>query len=626
MKAAVGLPLAIGVSLLAQWCFDHRAIGPGLALATATVAVAAFATRGVMLVEPALAVVESPSLTARRWGALLTGIALAALGVAGMEPNAFTLVGTLAWLAGLALCLLALVDHPPGAPPRPADASAPLAVAVLAAIVAAGAVFRFYLLTDLPAEAGCDIPLKLEIVRGMLSGERPIYSPVYPGREVGFFYATALYGAVFGADQPALKVVSALISVATIAALYGLGARWFGRVIGLAAAAALALSTWHVTLSRIGYRGVLTPLMVVAALAALDRALARGARRDWTLVGAIVGACVYTYTAALAIGLAVVGVGFATFGRRDRRAGWATALLVTIVVALPMTRPLAADFDLVSGRARDRIAERVDYVVSERLRENTVRSLGGFNVGGDSQAILNVPFRRQLGFASGALFLCGLGIAAGHWRQRRSALLLVFLFVMQVPSILALANPIEVPAALRASGCLIPVCLLIGLPLPLLWRALRAQPESGLARAGGAAVLLLAAVLLVGETGASWQRYFVDYPGVLRWHNYPLSRTIAAAMDAYAGQGEVYLANPPSWLDGKALRAQLQRLPLSELHELGPVEFDAAVAAASPPFLAVLRGDETERTAALRARFPAARAVTHTNVVGEPMLITVAVP
>ncbi|HYD48434.1 MAG TPA: hypothetical protein VEB21_08810 [Terriglobales bacterium] len=144
-----------------------------------------------------------------------------------------------------------------------------------------------------------------------------------------------------------------------------------------------------------------------------------------------------------------------------------------------------------------------------------MRSLGGFHVRGDSQAILNVPFRRQLGFAGGALFLCGLGIAVGHWRQRRSALLLVFLFVMQVPSILALANPIEVPAALRASGCLIPACLLIGLPLPLLWRALAAQPGSALARCGRAAVMLLAAVLLVGEAGESWQRYFVVAPSAV---------------------------------------------------------------------------------------------------------------
>ena len=626
MGQALGLLLAIGVALLAQWRFDQQAVGPGLALAAAASALAAFATRAARIAGPDLAAVVSPPLTARRWIALLAGVGLAALGVVSMEPNAFTRVGTLAWLAGVALCLLALVDRLPGAPPRRRDAGALGAAAVLAAIVAVGAVFRFHLLADLPGEAGCDIPLKLEIVRGMLAGERPIYSPVFPGREVGFFYATALYGAVFGADQPALKVMAASISLATVAALYVLGARWFGRGVGLAAAAFLAVSTWHVTLSRIGYRGVLTPLLVIAALAALDRALARGARRDWALLGAIVGACVYTYTAALAIGLAVAAVGVATVRRRDRRAGWATALLVALVVALPISRPLVGDFALVSQRARGRIAERRDYLVTDRLLENTARSLGGFNVRGDSQAILNVPFRRQLGFASGALFLCGLGIVAVRWRQRRSALLLVFLFVMQVPSILALANPIEVPAALRASGCLIPVCLLIGLPLSLLWRARQAPPRLALARWGGAAAALLAGVLLVGETRESWRRYFVDYADAQPWHNYPLSRTIAEAMDAYAGQGPVYLANPPYWLDGKALRAQLQRLPLGELHEMAPAELDTVLPVVSPPFMVIVRGDDAERVAALRARFPGARVVNYANVVNEPMFAAITAP
>src|SRR5205085_8492815 len=120
----------------------------------------------------------------------------------------------------------------------------------------------------------------------------------------------------------------------------------------------------------------------------------------------------------------------------------------------------------------------VDYDVPTRLLANTGRSLAMFNLRGDVQSILNVPFRRQLGLGSGALFLCGLGVAAARWRRRRFALLLLLLFVMQVPSILALANPIEVPAALRAGGALIPASLLIALPLPLLWRMLRQQSRA----------------------------------------------------------------------------------------------------------------------------------------------------
>lgn len=613
MTRAAILLAALAAALAAQWSVDRQALGVGLTLAALAALLAALAGRALLRERDDVAAWSPPPLTARQRAWLVIGVLLAAFGVSRMGPNAFTLVGTLAWAAGLGACLRGLRDQPPRAVRPPPSRAAWL---TLAAIIVVGAVLRFYRLADLPVEAGCDIPLKLQVVRGILAGERPIYSAVYPGREVGFFYATALYGAVFGADQLALKVMSASVSLATVAALYALGARWFGRAVGLAAAAWLAVSPWHLSISRIGYRGVLTPLMVIAAMLALDRALARGARRDWAWLGVVVGACGYTYTAALATPLAVAGVALVSPWGRGRVRGWAAAALVAAVVALPLLRPALSDFPLVSLRAGSRLDGPTDYAIGERLLGNAASSVGMFNVRGDSIATQNVPFRRQLGLVSGALFLCGLGLAAARWRRRREALALWFLLAMQLPSALALGFPGEVPGAVRASGALTPACLLAGLPLPLLWRALGRRSSFAIAAAAA-----LSAALLAGETVETWRRYFVEYAAVQPYGNYPFSRTIAAAMDGWAGRGPVYLPAYPYWLDGNALRIQLQRLPLADLHEIAPDQFDAAVAASSPPFMVVLRPDDAERLAALRARFPDAQVTPYDTASGQPVFV-----
>jgi hypothetical protein len=623
----LALVAAIAVALLAQWQFDRAAMAIGAALAASAMLLGAAVSRALSSASligtrPESAAAALDRLDPRRRLALAVASILALLGVVLMRNNSFTFPGTVAWSAGVLLALAALFDRPAACARQPPNAATGLA---LIAILAVAALLRFYQLVDLPAEAGCDIPLKLQVVRGMLAGERPIYSAVFPGREVGFFYVTALYGAVFGADQPALKTVSVLFSLLTVGALYVLGARWFGRLVGLGAAAWLALSPWHLSISRIGYRGVLTPLMVVLALLALDRALGRGARRDWAWLGVVIGVCGYTYTASAAIAFAAAGVSLVASRQAARRRGWAMALLLAVLLALPLLRVATTDFALLSQRARSRLEDRQAYDVGQRLLGNAGRSLMMFNVRGDEIEAQNVRYRRMLGLVSGGLFLCGAGIALARWRQRRIALTLWFLMVMQLPSALALAFPNDVPGAVRGSGALIPACLLSALPLALLWEAWRQRVVARGRQAVALAVALLAAVLLLTEGRETAQRYFVEYAAGLPFGNYPFSRTIAAALDRYAGRGPVYLFNYPYWLDGNALRAQLVRLPLDQLHEAAPLELDAQLAAVAPPFLVVLKPDDGERLDRLRARFPQLHVERYGNARGEAMFETVEV-
>jgi hypothetical protein len=176
-----------------------------------------------------------------------------------------------------------------------------------------------------------------------------------------------------------------------------------------------------------------------------------------------------------------------------------------------------------------------------------------------------------------------------------------------------------VPAALRASGALVPAYLLVALPLPLLLDAVRQGwrgrlllgfggegPPLGLplhALGLGLAGVLVGALLL-GEARDAWRTYFREYRLAQPYENYPLTREVARAADDYAGEGPVILRVWPYWTDGNAIRAQLERLPLDQYREVYPEQFAEVLAGAGARALFILHPDDQEGVAILRGAFP----------------------
>lgn len=602
----VVLLATLAAAIVAQQLLDHETWFVGSFLAFGAAALFGISSQGVRIECHDSSAAVPQGWSARQALLLIGGCACALIGCVLLAPNEFTAIGTALWLGGIVVCLVACASYEGAALPERRTVFIPVLLGLIA-IVAVGAYFRLHRLVDLPAEAGCDIPLKLQIVRGMLAGERPIFSTVYPGREVGFFYATALYGALFGADQAALKMVSVAFSLATLPLIYLLGARWFGRTAGLLAAAWLALSPWHITISRIGYRGVMTPFMVALTLWALDRALVRRAQRDWAWLGLAVGAGLYTYTAYAAVLLVLVVVAVTDVLRSPRRvAGWIVAVLFALSMLLPLLRFAGDDPRSFLARAGSRVTEGdQDYHLASRLLENATASVAMFNVRGDPIATQNTPGRRMLGAASGALFILGVGVALTRVTQPPWTLAVLALLALQLPSALVLAFPAEVPGAVRASGTLIPAYLLVGVPFSVIGGVARRRGS----RATFAACVVFGAGLLLAEAGETWRRYFVEYAAAQPFGNYPMTRTIAAVMDEHAERGDAYVVAYPYWIDGNAVRMQLQRLPLARAHEVDPAAFDALLAQSpAAPLLFILKPDDDPRAVRLRAVFPAGEA------------------
>lgn len=102
--------------------------------------------------------------------------------------------------------------------------------------------------------------------------------PVFYSHSIGdnrttlFFYALLPFQALGGLGVVTTRLPSAVSGIACIPLVYYVGARMFGPLVGLAAAALMALEPWPLFMSRWGIEGGLCPALALAVLALTLRA------------------------------------------------------------------------------------------------------------------------------------------------------------------------------------------------------------------------------------------------------------------------------------------------------------------------------------------------------------------
>ncbi|MGC9360936.1 MAG: glycosyltransferase family 39 protein [Anaerolineae bacterium] len=574
----------------------------------------------------------------RSWWPVLAAYGLGLAGVSAFAANRVTWWAGTAWLLGLAL--LAWAAWPDEGVTLRRDCLSSDGVrltwhgVVLLGIVLLGCVFRFYRLRELPAEMGCDLPLIQANIAQILQGDYAVFFPSWPGREGLFFYLAALPARILGLSHWTIKAVSAALGLATLPAIYLLGREVHSREAGLYAAGMLAVSHWHVILTRMGYRLSAMPLLVALALWAWLQARRTGGRHWYALCGLLVGLGLHSYNAFMIapawIALLVVGEGLRDRAAwpRERLKGLLLLLVVMLYVALPLDVFAVANPDVYLFRVATRLTGE-EVALSGHpllvLAQNAWRAAGMFNVRGDSIATSNVPGLRQLGYLPALLLPLGLGWTLLRWRRDGHMAVLVTLPTMLAPTALSLAFPREVPNAGRAVGALIPALTLSAMALAELRRtASRAlgglAAPSKLALAGPVALVL---TLFGGETVSAWETYFGAYREHLPAGNYSISREMARAIDAFAHEGPVYTVIWPHHYDGNAVRAQLERGSLPVEHEL------PSLVAGEPPLddgpgkrMVILAPEDTVSLAILERAFPRGVAVTHVDDEGREKFVT----
>jgi len=324
----------------------------------------------------------------------------------------------------------------------------------------------------------------------ILQGDLSFYFPANNGREPLFIYLVALSVRLLGKSPFALRLVSPFAGLLTVAVTAAVGRALFSRRVGLLAAAVLAVTLWHVHLSRVGFRAILLPLFT--ALAIWQGALgvresvstqSKGRQwRHWVAAGVFYGLSFYTYTAARSTPFALAAFGayivlaqspnFQTpnsklqapiFRRLCRSIG--LAALAALLTVAPLVVYTVGHSDQVLGRLGQ--VSILNPAINggdlwSTLGAHTLHTLGMFFVRGDRIWRHNVPWRPIFDPLLGAAFIVGLLVALRRVRREPAAsFVLIWTAAMSLPTLLAE----DAPHFLRSVGMLPVVVFLPALGL-----------------------------------------------------------------------------------------------------------------------------------------------------------------
>lgn len=143
----------------------------------------------------------------------------------------------------------------------------------------------------------------------------------------------ALAYKLIGPSDMAAVLVNVFLGTLTIAAVWWLGRRWFGPPAGIAAAALISLSEFHIALSRAALTDVAFAFFFLIALGLITLALERSSVKLAVLAGLVVGIAWNTkYHGWFA--LVIAGLALLPYAYVYRTRGWTLARLLILYVVI----------------------------------------------------------------------------------------------------------------------------------------------------------------------------------------------------------------------------------------------------------------------------------------------------
>jgi len=210
-------------------------------------------------------------------------------------------------------------------------------------ITALAAALRFYNLSSLPLGMHGDEAVPgLEARRILHQGWIGPYSPLALGQPSGPLYFVAIAVWFFGNTIFAVRLVPALMGTLAVPALYLLLRRNLDRPTTLLGALLLAVMSWHLHFSRVGFPLAMWPLWVTLSAYLLMEAVRREDWRWWAVAGSGAGLGIYVYNAhhlflTISGFFVCLHLGRARTVPWNRRLAWLAAFIAAVaLLALPM--------------------------------------------------------------------------------------------------------------------------------------------------------------------------------------------------------------------------------------------------------------------------------------------------
>jgi hypothetical protein len=535
-----------------------------------------------------------------------------------MPAEEFRRDGVVAWLAAIVLWLVAWWPRRGARPKRPAVAvgRAWAIRGALLLILAVGAWFHLHELARVPSNPVSDHAEEMQDLVDLLDGHTGIYFFRNLGIAPFHSYWSAAFLKVCGLPVRYvwIKAATAAFGLLLVPALYLAGAELGGAGLGLAAAAFAAWGKWPVSLARQAQEYDYAVPVAAFVLWALLRWLRRGDRGSLLAAGIGIGVGLATYTSFRAVPLVVpvaVAAALCDHRRRGRRwsavGGGALAAATSALVFLPVLKYafLGEHREFFWARILTRATDAERAVAGSPLRVfsgNLWNMAKAFHWTGSSTWTVLVQYDPFLDTVSGALLLAGLVLAlryaiGGAWRW---TWLFPALFVLTLPSTLALAYPNENPS-LNRSGVAIPmVFLLVGLPFAYLWRGFLRE-RVALRVAGIAALLAGASVSVRQNAEAYFVKLGVSYDAVIEH-----AMEVATVMRQYRAQGipyeQQYLLAEDFWVDARNIALEIGEAGWVEAHNIAPPAVPEGLTAR--PLVFIYRATDGQRLETLRRLYP----------------------
>lgn len=320
----------------------------------------------------------------------------------------------------------------------------PIARWLLITILLVAAFFRLYRLDEIPPGVTHDEADTCYFAAAVYRGQpSQVIAPYGYAYQPFTMYSGALFMALFGPNDLALRFHSAFFGMMLIVFTYLWARRLFGTAVGLGGAALMAVSFWTVFDSRFALNSAPAPALFTAAAYFLWRALAgrekrRGEWWAWGLFVLLLAASFYVYEAALAAAasLGLLWLYLALFDHAQfRRHGLrlAGALVVAGMLAAPHLldphtwgRPKT-----LSGPLRE-----AWYGNWKPLAANIVSGLGTLSFKGDTFVTYNLPGRPVFDPLVSLFFYGGVALCLRRWRKPAYAFTLLWAAMGMVPTLI----------------------------------------------------------------------------------------------------------------------------------------------------------------------------------------------
>jgi len=350
-------------------------------------------------------------------------------------------------------------------------------------------------------------------LEALATGDYKIYYPENNGREGLFINLQAQFLKILlplNAGEPAawmLRLVSALMGILTVVAIYFLGREIFGKRAGLWAAFFLATSFWHINFSRIGFRAIMAPLLLTLGLYFFLAAIRKNSNFWHAAVGGVVfGLGFHTYIAYRVMPLLFLV--FVPFFK-DKPRFWKT-VLIFVAAATITALPIGIYYLENPADFFGRTAQVSVWSGASPAREialNTIKTIGMLFLQGDGNWRHNYAGAPALFFPVAAFLLVGFLIGVKALRRKDDESFGVYLCLAGIALAMlpVVVSNEGIPHALRSILMLPPLLLLAGYGAHRSFAYLAARSEN-MARAA----LIIVVLILILQ---AYIYYFVLWAG-----------------------------------------------------------------------------------------------------------------